>query len=41
MRTSAERTAELQTNVVCYDETTVFTGESTETTRTFDFGLRL
>jgi len=29
-RTSAERSAELLPNVVCYDETTSFTGERTE-----------
>ena len=29
-RTSAERSAELRPNVVCYDETTSFTGERTE-----------
>jgi len=37
MQTSAECLAELRLNVVCYDETTSFTGECTEPAQTFGF----
>jgi len=39
MQTSAESSAKLRPTVVCWDETTSFTGECTEPAQTFGFDL--